>query len=1135
MTGLRELLEELGLTQYQDVFAAEDVDLDVLRQLTDDDLKKLGLSLGHRRKLIAAAADAGRTAVPAVAPVPNGRSSPQAAPIASEKIERSAGPVAGGERRQLTVLFSDLVGSTEMSSRFDPEQVGQMLAEYQKIATSIVGQFDGYLDRFVGDGMLVYFGYPQAREDAAESAVRAALAVAAAVARIRTPDGQRLNVRAAVASGLVFIDRHSSRGAEQLVTGEVLNIAARLQQIAKPGAVVVAAGTHQLIGGLFDCKHLGLQLLKGFSAPIPAWEVLSEGLAETRYEAQHADLAPPAVGREREIETLLDRWDIAKGGEGQVVLLSGEPGIGKSRISAAVRERIAGEPHVVIRYQCSPFHSNSPLYPAIAQLTHAAGIERGDSPDVRLDKVERLLRGSPADLRQSVPIVAALLSIPSGARYPEVVLSAEERMQRTLGILVDQLVAIAAESPVLLVVEDAHWIDPTTRELLTLSIDRLQQLRVLAIITSRPEFQHDWAGLPHVMLLPLNRLTRRQILMMIEQVVGQRQMPPEVMDQIVSRTDGVPLFVEELTKALLESGWSGEGVSGPARAARQPEIPMTLQDSLLARLDHLPGAHTRDVAQIGAVIGREFSFRLLTAMAELAPDMLIAALGRLVHAGLLHQRGTPPNATYLFKHALVQDTAYSALMLRRRRELHARCAEALAQDDPDIAEKSPELLAYHYDRADMAEPAIRHWLLAGRRAAARSANLEAIGHFTGARAALERLPENEERDRLEMQTLVGLGMPLIAVKGYGAEEAGAVWSRASELAEARNDADHLISSLYGVWAYQISLGHYDVALRTAERLHDFGRQNQDDGVVLVGHRITGLTRHTMGDQAAARAEFETALSLYDLRQHQPLAFRFGQDQRVAALAFLGTTRWLQGCPDQALQVASACVDHASDLKHANSFAYALAWGACPVAELCGDISDLDRLSGQLLDYASERALHRWHAYGLAYRGLVLVERGEFAGGLKLQHQAIAEFRRRGSGLRDSAHLATLARCLGLAGSAGEGLVLIDEALGEARRRSEGWHLPELLRVKGELMLVNDDARVREAAAALFHEAIAASQAHGMLSWELRAAMSLARLWRDQGRDGAARTLLATTYDKFTEGFETADLQHARAQLADLNG
>jgi class 3 adenylate cyclase len=1118
---LSHLLEQLGLTQYESVLAAEDVDLDALRRLDDDDLRRLGLSLGHRRKLIAAA----KTAVLFA----DSRASADrvAASTRGPEIARAA---AGGERRQITVLFCDLVGSTELSSRFDPEQVGQLFLEFQNAATGIVARFGGHLDRFVGDGMLAFFGYPQAHEDAAERAVRAAIAIADAVAQVRTPDGQALAVRAGAASGLVFIDHRPSRGGEQLVAGEVLNVAARLQQCAKPGSVIVAAATHQLIAGVFESRHLGPQFLKGFSAPLPAWEVLAERSAETRFEAQHAETTSPAVGRVREIGALLDRWELAKAGEGQVVLLSGEAGIGKSRISAALRERIADEVLTVIRLQCSPFHSNSPLYPAIVHLSHAAGLERGDSIDDKLDKIERLLCGSAADGRQAVPILAALLSVPSGSRYPELALSAEQLMRRTLEIFVSRLATLSSERPVLLVVEDAHWIDPTTRELLTLVIDRARTARILAVVTFRPDFQHDWGELPHVMILTLSRLARGQIIAMVEQI-ADAPLPPELIDQIVARTDGVPLFVEELTKAVLESGIG----SGPAIAAHHPVIPTTLQDSLLARLDHLPGSQAREVAQIGALIGREFSYRLLAAVAQLPPDTLAAALGQLVQAGLVHQRGTPPNALYIFKHALVQDTAYNTLVIRRRQELHARCAEALKQEDPELAETQPELLAYHCGGADMAEAAIEHWLAAGRRAATRSANLEAIGHFANALAGLPRLADADRRDRLEMDIQVGLGMPLIAVKGYGARETGAAWARVRELAERRGDTDHLISSLYGSWAYDISLGQFDTALKAAARLQDLGRERQDDGIVLVAHRITGLTRHTMGDQDAARAEFETALEKYDPRRHQSLAFQFGQDQRVAALAFLGATRWLQGFPDQAVRIARTCVDQAQKLDHANSFAYALAWGACPVFELCGDIAELDRLATLLLDYAKERALGRWHACGLAYRGLALVERGEFVAGLKLQQQALTTFRNGGAGLRDTAHLGYLARSWGLAESAGEGLRLIDEALDRAQSHDEGWNLPELLRIKGDLVLAVQGAHGLAAAEALFERALDISRGQKTRAWALRAATSLARLWRDDHREAAARALLSETYAGFSEGFETADLRAARDLLAELGG
>ena len=680
MMDVGSWLRGLGLERYEAAFRENEIDGTVLSTLTADDLKDLGIGIvGHRRKLLdaiaALRADA-NTKVPLSDTLPT--------------IDRS--PKDAAERRHLTVMICDLVGSTALSARLDPEDLRGVIGAYHTCIAEVIGRYQGIIARYMGDGVLVYFGYTQAHEDDAAQGVRAGLALVDAVANLRTDFDAALKVRIGIATGTVVVGDLIGEGAaqEEAVVGETPNLAARLQAAAEPGTVVISASTRRVTGGLFEYRDLGPVALKGWTEPTPAWQVVGASEVASRFEAQHTTRLTPLLGRDDEIEVLSRRWRDATQGEGRVVVLTGEPGIGKSHIALAFQERLQAEPHIRLRYYCSAHHTNSALFPFIGQLERAARFERGDAPAEKLAKLEALLMQSGVNAVHSVPILANLLSLPPSERHPLPELSPQKRKEATLAALRGQLEGLSARQPVLVVFEDAHWIDPTSLELLAITVERLPQLRVLLLITARPEFTQPWPGHAHVTMLPLTRLNRRVGSAIIERIAAGKTLPEEVTNQILARTDGVPLFLEELTKTVLEGGLLQErdGHYVLDRPLPALAIPTTLHASLTARLDRL--APVREVAQIGAVVGREFSYELLSVVAGLPKKKLDEALAQLVESELVFCRGEVPQAIYTFKHVLVRDAAYSGLLKSRRAQLHSAIASAVEQRFPEIIQAEPE-------------------------------------------------------------------------------------------------------------------------------------------------------------------------------------------------------------------------------------------------------------------------------------------------------------------------------------------------------------------------------------------------------------------------------------------------------------
>jgi predicted ATPase/class 3 adenylate cyclase len=1120
-------LHGLGLDQYERAFRANDIDGEILPRLTAEDLAALGVgSVGHRRKLLEAIGTLSARARP------ERRS--RAAEGARQGWSPDPAPDHQAGRRQLTVMFAHLVGSTALSGRLDPEEMREVLSACQEAVCAEVTRFGGHVAKLMGDGVLAFFGWPQAYEDAAERAVRAGLAAVAAVGQLQTGGGEALAVRVGIATGLVVVGHLAGRGAarEEDVAGATPNLAARLQELAGPGVVIVAERTRRLLGGLFKLEAVAAAVLKGLPEPVPAYRVLGEGEAESRFEALRGADVIPLVGRAHELALILDRWGRAEEGEGQVVLLAGEAGIGKSRLVRALREHVAGEPHTPLSHFCSPFHQTSALYPTIDLLERAAGFARDDDPPEKLAKLEALLAQASAGMALPVPLFTELLSIPTKSRYPPLRLSPQRQKERTLEALVEQLTGLARHRPMLAVYEDVHWADPTTLELLDQVVDRVQALPALVIVTFRPEFAPRWTGRGHVTLLTLSRLGRHEGAALVEQVAGGKPLPAEVLQQIVAKTDGVPLFLEELTKSVLESGLlRDEGDSYVLSGPLPPlAIPATLHDSLLARLDRL--APVREVAQIGACIGRVFSHALLAAVAPLGEDQLREALAQLCRSELVFCRGTTPEVAYSFKHALVQDAAYRSLLRSRRQQLHAHIVEVLEQRFPETMATEPEVLAHHCAQARLVRQAIGYWLKAGDVVIRRSATAEAIARLTKGLELVESLTDDPERAGLELELRTALGGALIAARGFGAPEVGDAFARARELCRQLGRPPQLFPVLYGQYVFQLASAELDRSLKTAEELLHAAQEQDETAPQVMGHRAIGFAAFFRGEPARSREHLERALALYDPQQHRAQAFLYVFDPFVASASCLSWALFALGHPEQAQARAKAVLAQARELGHPASLAFGLFFAGSALSQFIGDRMAVQEQAAALVALASEQGFAYWSGCAMVLEGWALADQGRASEGTARIRQGIAAYRATGSSHFDSYFLALLAQAQHGGGQVAEAETTVAEALDHVHRTGEEYYEAELFRLRGELLLAKPLPDLIAAEQCLV-KALETARRQRARMWELRAARSLACLWRDQERRVKAHDLLAAVYGWFDEGFDTFDLREAKALLQGL--
>lgn len=1096
--SIGDWLRQHDLADYIPVFAENAVDFKTLEILTDADLKELGLPFGPRKRILSA--------------------------LASAKPSDSTPPVPTspkGERRQLTVLFCDMIGFTDLASGLDPEVLQAVMRAYEEACTECVTRFGGYVFQRLGDGIVAFFGVPLAHEGEAERAIRAGLLIVDRLSLLEVPAVGRIHVRVGIATGVVVVSLSDNSAA-----GETMNLASRLQALAEPDSLIVSESVRRMAAHAFMYVDLGEQTLKGIARPTQIYRVVKAVATASRFEAARGDALTPLVGREEEIEFLSVSWKVARAGHGQVALLSGEPGIGKSRIVSALRGRLQAEGVAPLLFQCSPYYANSAFYPIIDYFERELRFESGETAAAKLDKLEGFVvreRGRPLE---DARFLAAILSIPCEDRYGPATLTAKRQKEQTIVVLVNLLAARTRAQPGLLLFEDLHWADPTTLEVIDALIGRIDRIPMLAVLTHRPEFQSHWAESEHLKTLHLGRLTPKQSGTLVARLTDGKALPEGLLNQIVRKTDGVPLFLEELTKSILEIGTlKVEG--GNYEYAGSPDevvLPATLRDLLMARLDRVK--EVKEVAQIGATIGRDFSYQLISAVAPMGPEALESGLHRLVASGLAFQRGEIPGATYTFKHALVQDAAYDSLLKSRRKELHGAIARVIEGQFPGTKETEPELLAQHFTEAGMPAAAVPYWRRAGELARQRFALAETLTHFRKGLAAAEALPAGPERD-LEALTLRCLLAPsVVAQRGWAAPEVGRILSPAWELALKLEHRASYLPILHGLWVHYMCRGLLRESLVWAELL----LSDADGDLVIVGHRAASASYFWLGDFLAARRHGDSIRATYDAKRHWHIAPLTNADPLTGEGIYRGQYFWMLGYPEQAVAITRENADHARRRNHPFDLAMALTLGV--------QAFDFRYEPGPLLQ-CTEEAERVGRERGVPLlsevmcevsKGIVWLREGRIAESVGQLRDAIARLSATGHGIWIHYLQALLAEALARSGALDEAAEVIDSALARFDAAEERGHYAEVLRLKGWLLM--QQGRGNEAETWL-RRAIEIARQQQARSWELRAAMALARLLAQRGDRVAARETLAPVYAWFTEGFDTHDLKEAKALLSEL--
>jgi predicted ATPase/class 3 adenylate cyclase len=1040
------------------------------------------------------------------------------------------------ERRQLTVLFCDLVGSTALAAQLDPEDFRDVTVTYQTTCAEVIHRYEGHIAQYLGDGLLVYFGYPSAHEDDAQRAIYGGLDMLAALADLNRRLGQsydvRLQARVGIHTGLVVVGEMGGGPQHgQLALGVTPNLAAKIQAIATPESVVISGATYGLVQGYFVCQDLGEHTLPGVATPTALYQVVQASDARGRLEAAARRGLTSLVGRDIEIALLQERWTQVQQGSGQAVLLSGEAGIGKSRLVRALIEQLAETPFTRLEYRCSPYHQHTALYPAVELLQRSLGFDSPTSADEKITRLETLLHEHRLDLQEHVSLLASLLSLsPPAERYPPLQMSPPQQRQRTLDMLLALILAHAEQRPVLFIVEDLHWIDPSTLEWLGLLIDQGPTARILTLMTCRPTFQAPWGGRAHVTSLTLSRLLPRQVAQMARTIVGAEVLPADLLDQIVAQTDGVPLFVEEVTRFVLASRrLHGHAQETAASTPAGVMIPATLHDLLMARLDQMGAA--KGTAQLAATIGREFGVALLQAVASTEEKTLHQDLRRLVDAELLYQRGVGAQATYVFKHALIQEAAYTSLLRRTRQHYHQWIAQALERQFTEVATVQPELLAHHYTEAALVQEALPYWQRAGQQAAERSAHVEAIAHFNQGLRVLTTLPETRERDQQELTLRIDLGKSLTVTKGWASPEAEVAYTRAWELCQQMRDTSWVFAVLLGLAQVYIVRADLTKHREVGTQLLSLAEQRSDTILLAVAHWLTGVNLFHVGEFATGLAHLEQAYARYDPQHHHTYVTQFGVDVGVFALSYISHALWGLGYPDQAVQRSREALALAQEVHHPFSIALAQDYAAM-LQQFRREQHTANTHAEIALTVCTEQGFAYYLAWATIIQGWVVAETGGREEGIAQMHQGLTTLQLTGGGLRISYYLALLAEAYGDHGEPGEGLRMLADAFDHVQHTGECWWKAELHRRKGELLLQGTGSRrqAAETPEACFHQALEVARRQQARALELRAAMSLSRLWQQQGKYDAARQMLAEVYGWFGEGFDTVDLQEAKALL-----
>lgn len=1059
-----------------------------------------------------------------------------------------------GERRQLTVMCCDMVGAAILSAQLDPEEFREMVQTYTRLCSEIVARYEGHIAQYLGDGVLVYFGYPLTHEDEARRAVQAGLDLLAAVQKRPVSLAGReplpLQVRIGIHTGPVVIDAlGSGNRTERVALGETLNIAARLQALTKPDTIVISAATQHLVNGYFVCEPLSIRARKELVTPGHAYRVIGESPRRSRLDIAITAGLSPLVGRDGELGLLRQHWEHAKSGQGNVVMVNGEPGIGKSRLAHALKETVTQEGIPALTFRCSPYHQHTALYPILEHLQSTLQFRQEDAPQDRLTKLRDMLSCYRFPQTETLSLFASLLSLPHPEGYPSLALTSQRQRQKVQEALIAWLVEEAERTSLYIIWEDLHWADPSTLEVLTLYLDQIPTTRTLIVLTYRPEFVPPWGSRSYISHMTLSALSRPHRETMVRQIVGANALPTDLVRHIAARTDGIPLFVEELTKMVLET--VGEEQAQHAAPPALP-IPGTLQDALLTRLDRLGPA--RETAQFGAVLGREFSYELIQAVGVIDEKTLQHTLPRLVEAEIVYQRGLGPQARYTFKHALIQDAAYQSLLKSVRQQHHQHIVRTLEERFPETRETQPELLAYHCTAAALTEQAITYWQVAGQRAITRSANIEAIQHLNMGLALLKTLPQTPECLRQELGLQMTLGGPLMAVKGYTAPEVEQVYTRARTLCQTIGSTPQLAPVLWGLCAFHQVRGLLPTALELAEQVFAVAQQFQDPDYLAAAHYAMGSTHFWMGDFTVAHGHMEQSVAMSGPLRHQAQVMSYGQDFGVTSGSFPILSLWLLGYPDQALRQSATTLALPQAAAHPYSRLFAL-YGSAILHGWLSQWTTLHTLAETITGLATEHDLEFYLAVGsFLKRWANLAQHQHERKHSPMQHD-LAVHRQMGAVTGQACALGVQAQACLQTGHTEDGLRIIAEAFAHIERTNERWYEAEVWRMKGELTLAETrdwglgtgsspppapsikplaPREVAQEAEGFFLKALEVARRQQAKSWELRATTSLARLWRQRGKSDAAYNTLSAIYSWFREGFATPDLQEAKTLLDALS-